>query len=139
MNNLRLVAGWHVLFVGGNGKICNGITVSVTHPVSSAYRQKFGINDYTFLHPDYRVKERLGLSDLEYDKLLLELVMLEEKQSIERKERDRLNAIEEQKQAWARIEGIRYRIREMTEEVMKLEAKVIEDAEAYNIKYKENK
>jgi hypothetical protein len=83
MKIYEIVEGWKPLFVGANKQITNGITVkSINHdPVKDrGIKEQFHINDYTFCKCPSETKEKLGLSDTEYEKYIQSLEFLVDEQ-----------------------------------------------------------
>jgi uncharacterized cupredoxin-like copper-binding protein len=65
-NALKLIAEPHILFTGRDGSITSGITVRHVRKMARGYREEFDINDHDFLGNPTEMKERLSLSEDEY-------------------------------------------------------------------------
>lgn len=137
MKIFNLEKDWHVLFIGGNGHITNGITLTHIDKPTYGYRSSFELNDYSFVEKAEAIKDHLGWSELEYDLSLLKLIMLEEKQRCEREEQERLAAIEKRKRAWAAIESKKRTIRHLLDSAKELRHSLSEDIINYKLEYGE--
>ena len=89
MQHYKIIIGFHKLYVGGNGKITNGVTGAII-PESRyfghrAYSQVSDTNGCTFRKYPAEMKDNFGLSDEEYNNYLKQLTELEESQKHERK------------------------------------------------------
>jgi len=84
MQHAKIIKDFHVLFVGDNGKICNGVTVQFIpesrYYGNRAYSQIYDINEHSFRQDPAHIKVWYGLSDEEYNRHLKQLEDLKEQQ-----------------------------------------------------------
>lgn len=76
----RIIQGPHLLFTGANGRKTYGIKVKALDPeaVHRGFSDEWLVNDYDIQNPKW--KDKLGLSDEEYKKLIDEINELVRKQ-----------------------------------------------------------
>ena len=74
----KITDGPHLLFTGGNGRKCFGITVKALEDGSKhGLSNLWNINSYSIHNKEPYFNEYLGITDEEYSKLISELDELE--------------------------------------------------------------
>ena len=88
MKTLNLTKRWHILFIGANGHITNGIEVTSLRDQNwdkrNGYQHTWNINDIEFIEKKASVIDRPDLTEEDYQMLLDELNALSLEQRNER-------------------------------------------------------